>query len=46
MKKWLGMLILISVFVFGMKPCAMAQDEVQIHINMFRMCPPMGKSMG
>jgi hypothetical protein len=46
MKKGLGMLLLISLFVFGMKPCAMAQDEVQIHINMFKDVSSSGEFYG
>ena len=46
MKKCIGMLILISLFVFGMKPCAMAQDEVQMHINMFKDVSSSGEVYG
>ena len=46
MKKWLGMLILISVFVFGMKPCAMAQDEIQMRVNMFKDVSSNGEVYG
>ncbi len=46
MKKCLGMLILISLFVFGMKPCAMAQDEVQMRVNMFKDVSSNGEVYG
>jgi hypothetical protein len=46
MKKSLGILILISVFVFGMKPCAMAQDEIQMRVNMFKDVSSNGEVYG
>jgi len=46
MKKCLGMLILISVFVFGMKPYAMAQDEIQMRVNMFKDVSSNGEVYG
>ncbi|HSB04592.1 MAG TPA: Ig-like domain-containing protein [Thermodesulfobacteriota bacterium] len=46
MKKWLGMLILISVFVLGMRPCAMAQNEIQMRVNMFKDVSSSGEVYG
>ena len=46
MKKIFGILMLIFLLVFGLKPLAMAQNNVQSQINMFKDVSSKGQTYG
>ena len=46
MKKMVGILILVFLAMFGMNPWAMAQNDVQSQINMFKDVSSRGQTYG